>query len=43
MSRQLKRTATELFNNPNSRVILVLTTLVIAALVGGAPHDFGGG
>jgi hypothetical protein len=33
-----------LFHNAQAlRAILVLMTLLIAALVGGAPHDFGGG
>jgi hypothetical protein len=31
-------------NHPQAlRVALVLLTLLIAALAGGAPHDFGGG
>ena len=32
------------FHNPQTlRVVLILTGLLIAALVGGAPHDYGGG
>ena len=32
-----------LSNANNVRAILVLSTLLIAAIVGGAPHDTGGG
>jgi hypothetical protein len=39
-----KATLGSMFQNPQAlRAILVLMTLLIAALVGGAPHDFGGG
>ncbi len=32
------------FRNPQAlRVVLILTGLLIAALVGGAPNDYGGG
>lgn len=34
----------KVFNHPQAlQVALVLLTLLIAALAGGAPHDFGGG
>jgi len=32
-----------LYNPSGRRAILILITLVIAALVGGAPDDYGGG
>jgi len=41
MSLKFKLTAIELFTNPTSRVIIILGTLLIAALVGGAPSDSG--
>ena len=40
MSNQLKLTAVELLKNQNARVIIILGTMIIAALVGGAPNDF---
>ena len=40
MSNQLKLTAVELMKNQNARVIIILGTMIIAALVGGAPNDF---
>jgi hypothetical protein len=43
MLRKLKLTASGLLTNSNARAILILTTLVIAVLVGGAPEDVGGG
>jgi hypothetical protein len=44
MLSRLKLTAGHLLANPNRvRTILILSTLVIAALTGGAPHDHGGG
>ncbi|MGC8878052.1 MAG: hypothetical protein ACP5R2_02385 [Anaerolineae bacterium] len=34
----------KVFNRPQAlQVALILLTLLIAALTGGAPHDFGGG
>ena len=39
MSKQLKLTVTQWFNNPNARLIFILGTLLIAALIGGAPND----
>lgn len=40
MSNKLKLTAIELIKNPNTRVMIILGTLIVAALVGGAPNDF---
>jgi len=42
MLTRFKLTVTELLGNPKTRSIFVLGTLIIAALVGGAPDDFGG-
>ncbi len=42
--KKLKAMLSESFHKPQAlRVVLILTGLLIAALVGGAPHDFGGG
>ena len=41
MLQKVKLTATELFNGPNARVILILGVLLIAVLAGGAPSDSG--
>jgi hypothetical protein len=43
MFRQLKLTASEVLANPSARTALILGLVVAAALVGGAPYDFGGG
>ena len=44
MLQRLKLTANQVLYNPNARrAVLILGTLVIAALVGGAPDDHGGG
>lgn len=43
MLQRLRLTATQLLANPNARAILILSTLLIAALVGGAPNDHSGG
>jgi len=43
MLQKLSVTVTELFNSPKGRAIFVLATLVLAALVAGAPNDGGGG
>jgi hypothetical protein len=43
MFGRMKLSATQVLTNPNARAILILTTLVIAILAGGAPHDVGGG
>lgn len=42
--KKLKAILSEPFHNAGTlRVVLILTGLLIAALVGGAPHDYGGG
>lgn len=42
--KKLKATLSESFHNPQAlRVVLILTGLLIAALVGGAPNDYSGG
>jgi hypothetical protein len=44
MVHRLKSGVSGLLYNPNGRrAILILITLVIAAMVGGAPDDWGGG
>ena len=43
MLRQLKSSAAELLASSDARTIIILATLVVAALVGGAPYDVGGG
>ncbi len=43
MLLRAKLAARELLANPTVRAALILATLVIAALVGGAPYDHGGG
>jgi hypothetical protein len=44
MLANLKPALNRVFGNPQSlRAIIILTTLVIAALAGGAPHDHSGG
>jgi hypothetical protein len=43
MLRRGKLTVGQFLSNPNKvRVVLILSTLLIAALVGGAPNDHGG-
>lgn len=39
--RKFKLSATQWFNPTNVRVIIALSILLIAALVGGAPNDIG--
>ncbi len=42
--KKLKAMLSGPFHNPQTlRVVLILTGLMIAALVGGAPNDYGGG
>jgi hypothetical protein len=41
MLRKLKLTAGQWLNNSNARIILILGTLLIAVLIGGAPNDGG--
>lgn len=43
MYTRLKLATAELLTNSQTRTVLILSTLVIAALVGGAPDDWGGG
>ena len=43
MLLRVKLAASELLANPAVRTAFILTTLVIAVLVGGAPYDHGGG
>jgi hypothetical protein len=43
MIANLKSTSIQLVNNPNARALFILGTLLVAALVGGAPTDHGGG
>jgi hypothetical protein len=42
MLLKYKLTVVQLFNNPNARAIFILGTLLVAALVGGAPSTSGG-
>jgi len=42
MLKQVKLATTQLIHNPTARVILILSTLIAAAMVGAAPSDFGG-
>ena len=41
MLQRIKLTATQVLNNPNSRVIFILSVVLVAALAGAAPHDMG--
>lgn len=43
MLQRFKVTASQLFNNPNARIIFILGTLLVAVVVGGAPNDHSGG
>ena len=43
MLRKSKFVAAELLKDQNLRVILILGTLLVAVLAGGAPDEFGGG
>jgi len=43
MLQRLSITVTQLFNSPKARSVFILATLVLAALVAGAPNDGGGG
>lgn len=43
MLQRFKPMVARLLNNPNSRVVFILSMLLLAALIGGAPHDVGGG
>ena len=41
--QQFKSTGFRMLNSSNVRVILILAALVIAVMIGGAPHEYGGG
>jgi len=43
MIANLKSTSIQVVNHPNARALFILGTLLVAALVGGAPSDHGGG
>jgi len=44
MLQRCKLSVGQFFSNPNNvRAILILGTLLIAVVAGGAPHDTGGG
>ncbi len=43
MLLRVKLAASELVANPAARTVFILAMLVVAALVGGAPYDHGGG
>ena len=42
MIQKFKLMLVELLSNPNTRAFLIVDTLLIAALAGGAPNDHGG-
>jgi len=42
MLSRIKLTTIKALTDPNVRTVVILSTLVIAAMVGGAPSDFGG-
>jgi len=42
MVRRVRLSAAQLFNDPNARTLFILGTLLVAALVGGAPSRPGG-
>jgi hypothetical protein len=42
MLQKSKLTVGQLLNNSNTRLILILGTMILAALVGAAPNDYGG-
>ena len=42
MLQRFKLTVGQWLNNPNARAIFILSVLLIAALIGGAPSDSGG-
>ena len=43
MITSLKSRSIQLMNDPNAKALFILGTLLVAALVGGAPTDRGGG
>jgi hypothetical protein len=42
MLQKFKLTVGQWLNNPNARAIFILSMLLVAALIGGAPSDAGG-
>ena len=42
MLTRIKLTTGQLFSNQTARTIFILSALIVAALVGGAPDDFSG-
>lgn len=42
MLQKFRLTAGQILSNPNARAIFILGTMLVAALVSGAPNDFGG-
>ena len=42
MFQHLQLTVVSLINNPKARIVFILGTVVMAALVSGAPSDLGG-
>jgi hypothetical protein len=43
MLQRSKLAAAQMLSGPKVRAILIMATVVIAVLAGGAPHDVGGG
>lgn len=43
MIAYLKSTSIQVVNNPNAKALFILGSLLVAALVGGAPNDHSGG
>jgi len=42
MLQRFKITTEQLINNPNAKIVFILGTMLLAALIGGAPNDYGG-
>ena len=42
MLQKAKITTGQLFSNPNAKIVFILGTMLLAALIGGAPNDYGG-
>ena len=43
MLQRANLTLGRLFNHPHARIILILSVIIVATLIGGAPNDMGGG
>ena len=43
MLKKYKFAAVEMLKDQNVRLVLILGTLLVAMLAGGAPHEIGGG